>query len=234
MKNENRKVKIDALDVEKGEKLSFANLISVIEQTHNHFLQQAVKAVNVTLTVRNWLIGFYIVEFEQKGEDRAKYGAKLIDSLAEEINKKGLGNRNLKLFKQFYLTYRNFNCVIFELIDLPNNSFLLIVKSKTAQLQPTISSGEIVQLPTAQLHGESKNYIGSMLKNISFTHFAELIKITDPTKRTFYELFILQTTPTVQDLKRQINTLAFERVGFSSNQELANEQLLKKNCARNT
>jgi hypothetical protein len=64
--------------------LNFESLISVIEQTHLHFQQQAVKAVNVSLTVRNWLIGFYIVEFELRGEDRAQYGDKLFTELAKK------------------------------------------------------------------------------------------------------------------------------------------------------
>jgi len=56
------------------EVLNFNSLVSLVEQTHLHFQQQAVKAVNVSLTIRNYLIGFYLVEFEQKGEDRAAYG----------------------------------------------------------------------------------------------------------------------------------------------------------------
>jgi len=51
--------------------LNFESLVAEIEQTHQHFQQQAVKAVNMSLTIRNYLIGFYIVEFEQNGEDRA-------------------------------------------------------------------------------------------------------------------------------------------------------------------
>ena len=57
----------------KNKTLHFENLVNNIEQIHHHFQQQAVKAVNVSLTIRNWLIGFYIVEFEQNGADRAKY-----------------------------------------------------------------------------------------------------------------------------------------------------------------
>jgi len=56
------------------EVLNFNSLVSLVEQTHLHFQQQAAKAVNVSLTIRNYLIGFYLVEFEQKGEDRAAYG----------------------------------------------------------------------------------------------------------------------------------------------------------------
>lgn len=71
--------------------MNFGSLTTAIERTHVHFQEQTTKAINVSLTLRNWLIGFYIVEFEQKGEDRAKYGSKLVDSLAKKLNNKGLG-----------------------------------------------------------------------------------------------------------------------------------------------
>ena len=117
--------------------MNFEKLTATIEQTHQHFQQQAVKAVNVSLTIRNWLIGFYIVEFEQKGEDRAAYGTRLVDSLAESINIKGLGNRNLKLFRQFYFAYTELGGAINQIIDLPEKAIYQIVQSPTAQLQKT-------------------------------------------------------------------------------------------------
>ena len=54
-----------------------------------------MKGVPFSLTARNWLVGYYIVEFEQNGEDRAKYGDKLINRLAKEINRKGFEPRRL-------------------------------------------------------------------------------------------------------------------------------------------
>lgn len=56
-------------------------LISVISETDLFFKTQAQKQVNVALTLRNWLIGLYIVEYEQNGADRAEYGEKLIEKL---------------------------------------------------------------------------------------------------------------------------------------------------------
>ena len=35
------------------------------------------RAVNISLTLRNWLIGCYIAEYELNGEDRAAYGEKV-------------------------------------------------------------------------------------------------------------------------------------------------------------
>ena len=54
--------------------MNFELLINNVQNAHQSTQQSAVKAVNVYLTVRNWLIGYYIVEFEQNGEDRAQYG----------------------------------------------------------------------------------------------------------------------------------------------------------------
>jgi len=50
--------------------MKFENLIQSIQQTHPALQQYVNKAINRSLTIRNWLIGFHIVQFEQKGEDR--------------------------------------------------------------------------------------------------------------------------------------------------------------------
>ena len=58
-------------------KINFTTLVDGIAQVNQHFQTQAVKAVNVSLTLRNWLIGCYIREYELKGSDRAAYGERL-------------------------------------------------------------------------------------------------------------------------------------------------------------
>jgi hypothetical protein len=86
--------------------MKFDVLIQAIEQTHQHFQHQASKAVNVSLTLRNWLIGFYIVEFELHGEDRAVYGQKLFEEMALRLkNIRGIDRRSLYRFKDFYQLY---------------------------------------------------------------------------------------------------------------------------------
>lgn len=49
--------------------------------------------------MRNWLIGFYIVEFEQNGEDRAKYGEFLLKNFKQKVNLKGLEYYIIQAFK---------------------------------------------------------------------------------------------------------------------------------------
>ncbi len=76
--------------------------ISVVEQV---MLNEVVHAINVSLTVRNWILGYYIVEFEQNGEDRAAYGQNLLKNLEQRLQKKGLTERRFREFRKFYLTY---------------------------------------------------------------------------------------------------------------------------------
>ncbi|MEO6284742.1 MAG: DUF1016 N-terminal domain-containing protein [Dyadobacter sp.] len=80
---------------------NFDSLVSSIHDTHLTLQQSAVKAINKHLTIRNWLIGFYIVEFEQNGEDRARYGEKLLQTLADSLNLESLSYRNLRLSGSF-------------------------------------------------------------------------------------------------------------------------------------
>lgn len=73
---------------------SFDDLTKIIQDTHDAAQTTAVKAINRMQTMRNWLIGYYIVEFEQHGKDRAEYGTQLLKRLEAKVNRKGL-TRNL-------------------------------------------------------------------------------------------------------------------------------------------
>lgn len=69
--------------------------VKSINEIHSQLQAHAVNAVNVSLTLRNWMIGFYIVEFEENGEDRAKYGDNLISDLAQNLKSiKGIDKRS--------------------------------------------------------------------------------------------------------------------------------------------
>lgn len=83
-------------------------LIQAIQQTHEQTQRFAVQQVNNTLTIRNWVIGFYLVEYEQEGEDRAAYGANVLGELAKGLKKiglKGLDDRALRGCGSFYFAY---------------------------------------------------------------------------------------------------------------------------------
>lgn len=204
--------------------MQFDLLVHTIQNTHEHFRHQAIRAVNVSLTVRNWLIGYYIVEFEQNGEDRAKYGSRLIESLEEKLSHIGISSKNLHNARAFFITYPEFRSLINSRIP----QGLPILKSPTSKLQNKENEPVIIlKSVTAESHPDQK-YFEKLIERVSFTHFVELIKIDDSTKRRFFELLILKTTPSVRELKRQINTLAYERTGLSTATDQAFEQLTSK------
>ena len=115
---------------------SFDELATSVLQTHQTAQSGAIRAINQMATLRNWLIGCYIVEYEQKGTDRAKYGDRLLKRLEEKVSTKGL---NLTLFKnsrRFYLLYPQ----IGELLrKSPTPSDLLETESGCEGKSPTAS-----------------------------------------------------------------------------------------------
>jgi predicted nuclease of restriction endonuclease-like (RecB) superfamily len=190
--------------------LSFNLLIESINQVHSSFQSQSVKAVNMGLTMRNWCIGFYIVEFEQNGEDRAKYGTTLVANIAQSIQIKGLTAPELSRCRQFYRVYP-------EILGLTTQeSIRNITDGKTTK--------QILGLTTQELQSNENQLISF----ISYTHFVELIKIDNPVKRKYYELLILKTQPNVKNLKREIASLSYERLGMTADKEAAFAQLAQK------
>src|SRR5947209_207194 len=78
--------------------LDYGALVAAIGQAHQTAQSHAVQAVNAALTLRNWLIGYHIFEYEQHGADRAQYGERLLDNLAQDLRRalgRGFGRRNL-------------------------------------------------------------------------------------------------------------------------------------------
>lgn len=114
---------------------TFDSLVSRINLIQDTLQAQAAHAVNLSLTARNWLVGYYIVEFEQHGEDRAKYGDKLLKQLAKSLNKRGLGERRLYEYRLTYKAYPQLGNVVAE----------YVIKN---------GQDEILRLPTAKLQTE--------------------------------------------------------------------------------
>ncbi|EKD27990.1 MAG: hypothetical protein ACD_79C00469G0002 [uncultured bacterium] len=191
---------------------NFNSLVEIIQTTHNALQAQSVKAVNMGLTLRNWLIGYYIVEFEQKGEDRAKYGEELLVNLSKKIGIRGLSETNLKNSRIFYLAYSEIRQLMTDLFSDEN------------------SIPQIGQFTTDEISGNDKEAqnLKNILTNISFTHFVELIKIDNPVKRRYYELLVLKTQLNVKQLKREIASLSYERLGLSEDKDKAFSQITGK------
>jgi predicted nuclease of restriction endonuclease-like (RecB) superfamily len=190
--------------------MNFDELVKNIEQVSTVLKQSVNTSINTHTTARNWLVGFYIVEFEQNGENRAKYGSKLLEKLSNKLKLKGLSTTNLKLFRQFYVTYPQI-ATIFSSKLLPGISQtvsdqlkLPITEELSQKISRTLSDQFVKGVPADKL-----------IYKLSFSHFVELQQIDDFVKRTFYEVECIKGTWDVRELRRQIGSLYFERSGLS-------------------
>jgi predicted nuclease of restriction endonuclease-like (RecB) superfamily len=204
--------------------MNFSLLVNTIQQAHSTLQQSALKSVNKHLTIRNWLVGFYIVEFEQNGEDRAKYGEKLLPELAKSINIRGLSETSLILHRQFYRVYPQIRQVVTDELKQLGFGVSPIPQLTTEELHnPESQSFTIMQSTNAQFksHNDTSLQVppDKLIKSLSFTHLTLLLPLADPLKRTFYEIECMKGNWSVEELKRQVNSLYFERSGMSNNPE---------------
>lgn len=179
---------------------SFVALIQSIQTAHRQLAEQASKAVNISLTLRNWLIGHYIAEYELKGRDRAQYGDRLFTELAGALAAlSNCNRRQLYRYRRFYQIY-------------PAIVGTLPPQFKTL---PLLAQQSIVG--TASPQSGQPPY--DLIHRLSYSHFDELVAIDEPAKRTFYELECLRGNWSVRELKRQIGSLYYERSGLSRDKE---------------
>lgn len=200
--------------------MNFEQLATIITDTHQQLQQSAVKAVNQCQTVRNWLMGFYIVEFEQNGEDRAQYGEQLLKKLEQRVNQKGLNVTLFQRSRMFYGAYPQFSAMIEKMFTSSIYATLLPKLEGTAEKQ--IYATLLPKLQNVDLPDNvSEIPIEKLITSISFAHFTELIKIDNPVKRMYYEMLTIQTGLSVRELRRQIGALSYERVGLSGDMQHA-------------
>jgi predicted nuclease of restriction endonuclease-like (RecB) superfamily len=184
-----------------------SELVHAIGKANQYFRDQAQRQVNTTLTLRNWIIGFYIVEYEQNGKDRAEYGEKLIETIDQRLKDagvKGISYRSLQLFKRFYVTYPQ---------------LAQVVKSRYQTIDYQIFG--IVQTVSAELEDDR---VGELLSKLSFSHFIELMRADTALKRAFYETETMVNNWSVRELQRAMDSMLFERTGLSKDKQAVLEK----------
>lgn len=223
--------------------MQFSDLITAVQELDDKLRRRAASAVNVSLTARNWLIGAWIVEFEQNGEDRANYGDRLIEEMAQAARVKGLSVSNLRSCRQFYAMYPRIGQALSDQFgrDLGIDASLLSmarihqtvtgefkIDSKTPPeagdpIHQTLSGGSpgTTQVAANSELTDSEIAVDPrlLLTQLSFSHIVELLKIDEPLKRSFYEIEAIRSGWSVRELKRQTGSLLFERLGLSRDKE---------------
>lgn len=196
---------------------SFNDLTSIIQTTHDAAQSSAVKAINRMQTMRNWLIGYYIVEYEQHGKDRAEYGTQLLKKLEERVNRKGMTRNTFQSARNFYRMYPQ----IIENFQI-NKSASMSCKSYMDTTN-SISNTESVDNQSdgicMTLSGKFQTSGKTLISRLSYSHIYEIMKESDPLARYFYEQECIKCTWSVRELRRQISTNLYVRAGISSNPE---------------
>jgi len=209
----------------------FEKLINSVYQTHCLLQENTVKAVNFNLTVRNWLVGCYIVEYEQKGKDRAQYGTSLLDEMAKQMKVKGIKGLQISALKNcraFYLLYPQirrtvfgeFEKLVFEHDFLLSNNETPIRRTLSGELQQVDNQKtQIHPTVSVELNEEYPLSPYQLLSRLSFSHFIELIQVEDNLQRLFYEVEAIKNNWSVRELARAIDTSLAFRTSLSTDKE---------------
>lgn len=187
----------------------FQNLFDKSKQLIDSARSNMGQMANVITVLTNFLLGRYIVEQEQQGAERAKYGAKVLDSLSSYLTEeygRGFSRSNVAGMRQFYMAYK----------DRENE----IIQSGIGQFDQAFG---IVQSGIGQLETTYKKN----LFKLSWTHYQILMRIEDREERDFYEKEAIRSNWNVSTLKRQIHSSLYERLALSRDKNdvmrLANE-----------
>ncbi|MBD5088688.1 MAG: DUF1016 domain-containing protein [Clostridiales bacterium] len=153
----------------------------------------ATQQVNIVQLLTYYSIGKWIVDVQQKGESRAKYGSQVIKKLSDRLQKefgKGFSKTNLEYIRRFYLIYED---------RITQSVFQQFAIEKTQTL-------------FGQLE-EDKPFL------LSWSHYLQLMRIENEDERSFYEIEASKSGWAVRTLQRQYNSSLYERLALSRDKE---------------
>lgn len=183
---------------------NFSSLVESIRQADTALAEQASRAVNISLTLRNWFIGYYIAEFELQGADRANYGDKLLTELAKALRAQAVSNSGRRQLYGYLAFYRAYPQIVRTASAL---SAQVMPRQLLEQKVRTVSA------PSSTLAGTDPE---TLIARLSYSHLEQLVELGDPLQRVFYEGEALRGNWSVRELKRQIATQYYQRTGLST------------------
>ncbi|MBR5466704.1 MAG: DUF1016 family protein [Bacteroidaceae bacterium] len=233
---------------------TFSSLIEHIQGVGEVLRHDVHVVINRNITSRAWLTGFYIVEYEQHGRDRAKYGENLIHNLSKSLGGKSYSATNLRSYRLFYLLYPELRPIVakylYERFGQYNNEIVhrhCEIDSIQQSLIAELLGSEKKQSLTAELtirneqfpvrgtspdgfaiimdDGSVKAEPQMLFDRLSFTHIVQLLHIEEPLQRAFYAIEAMRGPWSVRELQRQIDTNYYVRSGWSEKPELLSKRL---------
>ncbi len=198
-------MKLNKFEIEPYNKLVF-RISSLLVDAKNNI----AKTVNNTMIITNWYIGQYIIEYEQKGQQRAEYGKQLLKHLSDDLTKefgRGYSQRSLRQIRQFYIVFQNWQTVF--------------ANSDAEKWQTLSAKNSQTNIQTNKIEPNSK--ILTSIPKLSWSHLVRLLSVKDSSERNFYIIESAENKWSERELNRQINTSLFERLALSSDKKKVKE-----------
>lgn len=194
--------------------MNYNALVESILDLHRDSVGRAAAAVNQALVMRNWVIGAYIVEFEQNGSDRAAYGTALLSRLSRDLRRREMKGVSPDVLERMRLVYVRYPQLRDRIPATPSRELPVLFASRDgASISATPSRKSAIRGP--------KPLPTEYLLRLSWSHLVEFIRIDDPWKCAFYENECLRANWSVRELQRQIGSILYERTGLSTDKDAA-------------
>jgi hypothetical protein len=175
----------------------FGRVVSILEQARGN----VVRAVNTQMVLAYWLIGREIVQELQGGKARANYGERVVEDLSARLTErfgKGFSTRNVKLFKQFYLTWHKTSPI----------GHPLVAQSSVPEIgQPPVAQSS----PLEKLQPPSLERPPAISPQLTWSHYIALMRVNELEARDFYEREAVAGGWDKRTLERQIHTQYYHR-----------------------
>jgi predicted nuclease of restriction endonuclease-like (RecB) superfamily len=213
--------------------MKFLDMVALISEVDGASRLAAGRSMQQILSLRNWIIGASIIEFEQAGEDRARYGQRLMPKIANALagaGCQGLSSRNLHNFRQLALAYPGLDAVGLgrglafpgiRILQAPaesdsDGSILQAPAKSQPSPFPSLASRAMGQ---EQLPWRDSEWLTRLFTELTFTHLLEMARIDDLPQRAFYELHCLKERWATRELVRQRESMLYERIGLSESRD---------------
>ena len=182
----------------------FERLVELCRRTHEETRHSAARVIDRSLVVRNWLFGWYIVEFEGGAAARREvYGKELIIRLSDRLRAhgiKGCSPTNLRKCREFYQVFAEIQ------------QTASVKSGESPEIQQTAS----VKSPATSLISATPN-ITKLAERfpLGWSHYVTLLSLDSADARSFYEIEAAGNGWSVRELKRQMDSSLYERLALS-------------------
>ncbi|RLB89333.1 MAG: DUF1016 domain-containing protein [Deltaproteobacteria bacterium] len=180
----------------------FGDVAEIIEAAR----RSAARSVNSIMTAAYWLIGRRVVEFEQSGKKRAKYGTALVEKLSVDLTQRfgrGFSRQNIQQMRLFYLLYP-----VERICQTPSGRLEL---ASRREIRHTPSGKSRTLYAESSLAGIASRF------PLPWSAYVRLLSVKDDNARAFYEAEALRGGWSVRQLDRQINSQFYERTALAKN-----------------